>query len=165
MQVGKTFRSTWTIRHHPDLDAEAMDRRLTYALLIAAISVQTWALTGCSSERRDLLSLETCGSLVFPDSVELVEFEQQTGFTDKVVTAVVEVPASKMDEFKTKSGIAKFTAGVPKDWKYHWRDTKSLPLLESEHAYHADEEQLAQARWVAYASKDTSEIVFIHALC
>ncbi|MFJ2838764.1 hypothetical protein ACIO52_25730 [Nocardia sp. NPDC087230] len=142
-----------------------MKRRLTYALLIAAIGAQIFALTACSSERKDLLSLETCGSLVFPNSVKLVEFEQQTGFGDEVVTAVVEIPANEMDEFKTKSGLTKFIAGVPKDWKYHWRDTKNLPLLESEHTFRADEGQTALTRWVAYTSKDTSEIVFIHALC
>lgn len=142
-----------------------MKRRLTFVLLIAAIGAQTFALTACSSERKDLLSVETCGSLVFPNGAKLVEFEQQTGFGDEVVTAVVEVPAGEMDEFKTKSGLAKFTAGVPKDWKYHWRDRKSLPLLESETAHRADEGQIALTRWVAYASKDTSEIVFIRALC
>lgn len=142
-----------------------MKRRPTFVLLIAAIGAQTFALTACSSERKDLLSLETCGSLVFPPGVELVEFEQQTGFGDEVVTAVVDIPADEMNDFKTKSGLAKFTAGVPKDWKYHWRNTKSLPLLESEHAYRADEEQLTQTRWVAYTTEDTSEIVFIHALC
>ncbi|WP_280341186.1 hypothetical protein [Nocardia neocaledoniensis] len=142
-----------------------MKRRLTFALLIAAIGAQTFALTACSSERKDLLSLETCGSLVFPNGAKLVEFEQQTGFGDEVVTAVVEIPAGEMGEFKTKSGLAKFTAGVPKDWKYHWRDTKSLPLLESETAHRADEGQIAQTRWVAYTTKDTSEIVFIHAVC
>lgn len=81
------------------------------------------------------------------------------------MVAVVEIPASELNNFKVGSNIDRFSPGVPEYLKEYWRNTKKFSALESGHAEHADEGGVSQTRWVAHSSEGATDVIFIRAAC
>ncbi|MEV0246305.1 hypothetical protein AB0H76_06950 [Nocardia sp. NPDC050712] len=122
---------------------------------------------GCADESGDLNSLSECAEIFLPDEVESVYFKQDEIFRGQTSVAVVDMRASDVDAFKSRSGFVQFSPGVPADWKPYWQDTGVVDLLAAD----AGNEHLVEGyhdprRWVViHDSGGDSRRVFIRAAC
>ncbi|WP_406232118.1 hypothetical protein [Nocardia sp. NBC_01009] len=125
-------------------------------------------VAGCSGDTSSHLSIVAdCGKLVFPDDVELVWYHREVMFGDQMTDAVVDIPAGEVEEFKKRSGMDKFDAGVPPGWREAWEDSGQAQLLmENAGNEHLVELNKSPTRWVViHTGGNESRRVFIRSGC
>ncbi|MET9214838.1 MULTISPECIES: hypothetical protein [unclassified Nocardia] len=133
-------------------------------LRIVALGSILAFIAGCSSDKADLRSMAACGKLVFPAGTELREYREESFFTDRIATAIIEMHSDKIAEFKRESALDRFEPNVPDSWKQYWSDADTLGSSTGNE--HSVEPNRADARWVVIHDLGTgTHRVFLRAAC
>ncbi|WP_153411213.1 hypothetical protein [Nocardia macrotermitis] len=126
------------------------------------------SVAGCGAAPPAILkNVSTCGSLSIPTDAHLISHYADSHFRYQTVEAVVDMPASEVGEFKSRSELGDFGNGVPANWRTkYWQNIGDSSLLEQDAGNEHSPEPQYPARWVVVhnGGGDTRR-VFIRAEC